>query len=370
MIQDNGFNLQFVGRVIQQYKWYIIGVTVAAGVAAFVCTLPFIYPPQFRSSTVIFPANAERFDGTKVFEQKTDLYFYGGSDDVERLANIAKSEDVAMFVIDSLDLWTAYKIDKNSVSPKFYAMEEFRSNVNISKAEGYGLSIEAYDTDPQRAADIVNLMVAKIDVSSTDLLRKNKDFMRKMLEKGEQTMTIRIQKMQDSVRLLRNKYNVLNNTSQTEMLLEQVFFAEGKFASEKARLAELQKYLTDKDTTLINTKARVKGYEAQLNALTKPNKSNVNLSSFRDGVDIVDGVENTIFNLLSRREDVREKIKQLEAMQGEVFSNVLTIETAHPADRKARPVRWVILLASVLMAAFVSSAACVLWEGIKAKEAA
>jgi hypothetical protein len=202
------------------------------------------------------------------------------------------------------------------------------------------------------------------------LLRKNKDFMRKMLEKGEQTMTIRIQKMQDSVRLLRNKYNVLNNTSQTEMLLEQVFFAEGKFASEKARLAELQKYLTDKDTTLINTKARVKGYEAQLNALTKPNKSNVNLSSFRDGVDIVDGVENTIFNLLVRREDVREKIKQLEAMQGEVFSNVLTIETAHPADRKARPVRWVILLASVLMAAFVSSAVCVLWEGIKAKEAA
>ena len=69
-----------------------------------------------------------------------------------------------LFIIDSLDLWQAYGVDKkNDPSPKYYAFRTYAGNVRTIKVEGNGLRIEAYDVEPQRAADIVNLLVAKID---------------------------------------------------------------------------------------------------------------------------------------------------------------------------------------------------------------
>jgi len=61
---------------------------------------------------------------------------------------------------------------------------------------------------------------------------------------------------------------------------------------------------------------------------------------------------------------VRDRLVQLEAVNGG-FSSIHVIAQAKPSDKKARPVRWVLLLASMLLSAFAATGVCVLIENIR-----
>lgn len=364
--QENVFNLLYLFQVVQKYMWYIIGIVGFAALLAFVFTMPFIYPPEFKSSTVIYPTSPERYDVINLFHDEPILFLYGESKEVEKLDNIANSEEVKMFIIDSLNLWEPYGIDKETdASPKFYVMRNYDGMVATVRISGNGLLIEAHDVEPQRAADIVNLIIKKTDEVNKRMLTQNKSSILKMYQEGYNHLERQLKLYTDSLRNVRRRYNVFNTEYQTEALVNHVMTAEAELAGARtrARIVSSSFGKSSAETRKANEEAEI--LQSKVYALTSQRSgTNINLETFREGVDQVLALEEVCEYLARDLKDAREKVEYLDMMDQSDYTTLLIPEYAKPADKKARPVRWVILAATILLAGLVSIMGAVLIDKI------
>ncbi|GAB4412610.1 MAG: hypothetical protein OHK0039_18710 [Bacteroidia bacterium] len=360
--QETTFNLLFLLDIVRRYLLYIAAVVGLSVLAALIFSMPFIYPPEFRSSVVVYPASSERFDISNIFYEEPNLYLYGGAKEVEKIENLALSETVTFFVIDSLDLWSAYGVNKSTdAAPKYKVLRTYRANVKTIRTAGNGLEIEAYDRDPLRAAAIVNLIVQRIDALNKDMLDRNKETMLHLLEAGSARLEAQIAVLADSAARLRARYGILRSLTQSEVLAEQVLVAEGELAEARARLGEAQRIggaTGDRQT-------EVRAKEGKLRALTQRGTA-INLEQFLAGVDAVKALEDLLENLSIERKNAEARIQYLRVMDQTPYSTLLITEEAQPADKKARPVRWIILLATLLISTLVSILGVVLIDRLMA----
>lgn len=362
--ETNDFSLLYLTGIVKQYLWYIIGVVGVSAIMAIIMTLPAIYPPEFLSSTVIYPTNSERFDLVNLFAEEPNVYVYGGPKEVEKLSNIAGARELQLAVIDSLDLWSAYGVDKNNdESPEFYALRTFRGMVSAIQVSGNGLEISAYDTDPQRAADIVNLMVDLIDRKNQEMLFQNQASILSVYEETEAGLIAQISSLSDSTSKIRKKFNVFDADKQTEVLLGEVLEAQTSLAGEEARLKYLQGSRGTSETQEIS--ASIQSLKSQLRTLVDNRyNSPVNLEKFRIGLDKIRVMEEVYVRVSADLKLVQQKIKYLSMMRETSYSSIIVIEKAAPSDKKAKPIRWIILLGTLIIASVVSIMGVVLIDQI------
>jgi len=360
---ENPFSLMFIFEVIKKYLLYIVGVVVFACIMAFVLTLPFFYPPEYRSSTIIYPNSAERFDLENIFHKEPDMFVYGGSKEAEKLVNIADMTQLKLEVIDSLELWPVYGVDKeNDASPHHYALLNYDSYITVSRVAGDGVRIEAYDVDPRRAADIVNLVAYKIDEYNRSMMNRNKTGILKMYKEGEKEMEARITRLSDSVRKVRKAYNIFRSLTQTERMVEAALRAEGEYAKAMGEYREARRLGGGQNTT---KQIEIAGLRNRVRALTTDaTGSSMNLEKFREGMDQVIALEEQIETLSEELAYTRRKTEYLNMMERNAFSTLMIPEPAIPADRKSRPVRWIILVATFLIATLATILGAVLIDQI------
>ncbi|MBX7242892.1 MAG: hypothetical protein K1X92_14215 [Bacteroidia bacterium] len=355
------FNLVFVLQTIKKYRLYLSVTIGLALILAIIFTMPYFYAPQFQASTIMYPASMERFDFVNIFEKQKELYFYGSPKEVEKLGNFAKSEAAAMFVIDSLNLYDVYQIDKNGGNPKFKVLKEFKGNINVVQTEGSGMKIEAYDIDPQRAADIVNLIVYKVNEMNNELLGKNRQQILTIYENDMKGLQVLCKTYRDSAAYLRKRYNIYSYPEQTRVILEQALNSQSTYAKAKAYEEVVSKYYSNTDTSVIKAKARTKGAEMQLRTISDPNSA-VSLNKFQEGVDMLLPIEQNYFRVLEKIQLLDERIVGLKSLKDMSFDSVMSVEKAQASDKKARPVRWVIIMATLLITTIVSIGCLILLD--------
>lgn len=356
-------NLFFVLQTLAKYKWYIIGLLTTAVVLAIIFTLPSLYAPQYAAKTIIYPSSSERYDVANLFHREPNVYLYGSAKESERLLNIANSETVAIFLLDSLKLWDVYGINKNDKesSPRFKALRTLKGNLNVVQVEGGGVSIEAYDIDPERAAKMANLVCYKINEMNKELFFQNRKGLLEIYKADLQNLSKSYAAYMDSSRMARRKYNVYSYTEQTQVMVEQYLVAQGKYEEAKARYEVFSKSYPASDTMVMNAKARMMGAEKQIKSMTNI-ESEMNLPKFREGIDNVITMEQNGFRLIEKIQLLKEKIGGIESMNSMDYETILTTEPAFPSDKKARPVRWVIIVATALITLLVSIFGTVLIE--------
>lgn len=341
MGQESTFNLLYLLDILKKYGIYIGGTVLLACILAVVFTMPYFYPPEFRASTVIYPTNPERFDLDNLFAEEPMIYLYGDSKGVERLDNIANSELLQLGVIETLNLWEVYGIDKDQgSSPKYYALRNFAGNVKTVRIAGNGLEIEAYDRDPERAAAIVNLMVERINTSYREMLSQNKTLIRDIYLAREKTLQKELVHITDSMRVIRSTYNIYDMERQSEALLKKLVDVQVQSASTGGQ-----------------------SQQRQIRALQeKSGGMPLNLETFREGYDLIMEMEWLHEEYTLELKNVRNKLTNLDIMSQVAFDTVLSTEKAQVPDRKSRPVRWVILAAAFLLSLFVSMAGLLLFD--------
>lgn len=341
------FSLAYIFEVTRKYSLYIMGVIGVSVLMAIILTMPFVYEPEYLSSTIIYPTSSERYDLANIFAEEPDLYVYGAGKEVEKLENIAGSERVKFDVIDSLDLWEVYGVEPESDAAKYYVLRAFDNFVQTTRVSGHGLRIEAYDVVPQRAADIVNLMVRRIDEVNKEMIDKNNRKVVRAYEVGASALERRMARMSDSLAQIRKEYGVLRTLTQTEPLTEQVMIAEGELAEAEAG------------------RGSVAAARAKLRALTeKAGGAPINLELFREGLDKAHNLENVLNELATDLANTHEKMEYLRALNHLDFSTIMVADRAYAADRKARPVRWIIVVATFILASLVSIFGAVVIEAL------
>lgn len=356
-------NLFFVIQALVKYKWYILGLLAAVVILSIIFTMPALYAPQYAAKTIIYPASSERYDVANLFHNEPNVYLYGSPKESERLLNLANSETVALFLLDSLKLWEVYGIDKNDKgnSPRFKALKTLKGNLNVVQVEGGGVSIEAYDIDPDRAAKMANLVSYKINEMNKEMFIKNRSAILEIYQADLKALYKTYAAYMDSSRMVRREYNVYSYTEQTQVMVEQYLIAQGKYEEAKAKYEIFSKTLPSTDTAVMNAKARMIGAEKQMKSMTN-GQSEMNLPKFREGIDEVISMEQNGFRLIEKIQILKEKIAGIHTMNNMNYETIMSTEAAFPSDRKARPVRWVIILASALITLLVCIFGTVLIE--------
>jgi capsular polysaccharide biosynthesis protein len=296
---DNSTNLLGVIQIVLKWRKHIIIATVAAAIIAALVSL-FVLDEYFKSSTQFYPVNQGLSDRSAMFNTTgtSTVNYYGDKNDVNRVLSIANSTNIIDEVISKYNLVAHYKIDKNKKFWKTLVRKEFKDNYSAIKTERDAIEVTLYDTDPELAATIVNDIVGKVDSLNSIVV---KEFRERMLNSFTTDSATQIQKLHlisDSLTSIAQRYNISVRISDYgENVIEG-----GDFHSREI------------------VKALVKEQE-------NSSREYLNRNNIKD---------------------------QLQISLKNKASSLHVLEPAMPADKKSKPVRWLVVV-SVAFGVFIFS---------------
>lgn len=289
---------------------------------------------QFRSSVILF-ATPQHSIGEQFYEEvkRNDLLEYGETEDAERLLQILNSDRIRSRIIEKYKLSEHYGIDPTAPGARSALVKEYSSNVDANLTRYGSIEVSVLDTDPQLAADIANDIAFLAD-SVANKLRN--DRARAALKYAAASF----QQVQDEISEMERKIGVLHSMGLYEFetqiggLNEQfaTAMAEGNLRNAnliKDQMSELSQHATEfsKLTSLIEA-----AYD---------------------------------------REAVLKKRYELMKLDAETqLASAFVVDYAAPADKKAKPIRWLIVVVSVLATSAFALLALLAVENIQRAEAA
>jgi len=267
---------------------------------------------QFRSSVILF-ATPQHSIGEQFYEEvkRNDLLEYGETEDAERLLQILNSDRIRSRIIEKYDLWEHYDIDHSAPGARTLLMQEYSSNVDANLTRYGSIEVSVLDTDPQVAADMANDIAFLADSVSNNLRNDRARAALKYAAASFQQVQDEITEMEGKISILHSK-GLYEFETQIGGLNEQyaTAMAEGNYRNAeliKAQMAEISKHATEfsKLTSLIEA-----AYD---------------------------------------REAVLKKRYELMKLDAETqLASAFVVDYAAPADKKAKPIRWLIVVVSVV----------------------
>ena len=226
------------------------------------------------------------------------------------MLDIINSNSIMDSVVEKYDLWTDYKINKADKFAKTYMINEYRSKIKIGKTPYEAVSITVMDKDPfvacDIAKDILNFYDQKVHDLHTSKVAEVVDMYDMQLKMKQQD----IDSLKQALTNLATNYGVLNYSGQ----LREV----------------------------------TRGF---INGSSKANELKENLEQYgADAVDLETKIiaEANTYSLIKK--DYEQNLRFFNSHL--TYSNIVT--EPFPADKKAFPVRWVVVALSALGAFLLS----------------
>lgn len=223
-------------RALLKKRWLIIGVTGFFGAASVVISL-FLSNWYLAETRLLIPGQTSSGLLSGVISGRLGSgasSLLGGliSDYQQQLA-ILDSRTVKQRVVEEFDLIEVYDL-ADSDAPMKYAIEELDGNVEFVVDNEYNyLSVQAYDKDPQRAADMANFFVSELNRVGIDLSTRTAREYRYTLERRYQSFEDSLATVMQTTLTLQEETGVLDLPTQVAAFAEalaewrtQIFVSE------------------------------------------------------------------------------------------------------------------------------------------------
>lgn len=210
-------------RALLKKRWLIIGVTGFFGAASVVISL-FLSNWYLAETRLLIPGQTSSGLLSGVISGRLGSgasSLLGGliSDYQQQLA-ILDSRTVKQRVVEEFDLIEVYDL-ADSDAPMKYAIEELEGNVEFVVDNEYNyLSVQAYDKDPQRAADMANFFVSELNRVGIDLSTKTAREYRFTVERRYQSFEDSLATVMQATRTLQEETGVLDLPTQVAAFAE------------------------------------------------------------------------------------------------------------------------------------------------------
>jgi len=292
---DNNFNNLSLVQVILKWKWHIIIITVAAALCGAIFSGPAFITPLYKSVAVAYPANISP---------------YSDESETEQMLEIINSNSIMDAIVEKYDLWTDYKIDRDDQFARTYMINEYRSKIKIAKTPYAAVSITVMDQNPETACGIAK-----------DIL---------------------------------NFYDDKVHTLHKEKVGEVVAMYERQLREKQRDIDSLKKRYTDICTTYgisdISSQSR-EVTKSMLGGSAKATEMQANMEKY--GAEIIDlqtkiAAEGNTY--VSIKVDYEQNLRFYNSDL--TYSNIIT--EPFPSDKKAFPVRWVMVALSAMGALLLS----------------
>jgi uncharacterized protein involved in exopolysaccharide biosynthesis len=310
-------SVDFIVYVWTKRKLLITITIIAAIVSAIVS---FTITPKFKSSVVLFPASSGSISKTLISQAgnpKDDILKFGSEEEAEQLLQVLNSEEIRSKIIKKYDLAKHYKIDTASRFWRTKLFNEYKSNIKFKLTEYMSVVVEVLDKHPDTAAFIANEISDQIDTVMSRIQNDRAKKALALVEKEYNEMVNQMNQMSDSLRKIR-ELGVINYKAQSKALND---------AYAKA---------------LVQGNAHgIKEIEAKLKILAKYGGKYNQLSDL-------------LLDETLRLSDLRGKFMEAKVDAEQTIPHKFVVDKAYTSEKKAYPIRSLIVLVSALSAFFIA----------------
>ncbi len=295
---NSDYNNSLLFELLIRWWKQLLVVGLVAIALSTLFSSPFIITPKYKSFAVLYPAN---------------IIPMGVETATEQMLQVLESDNIRDSVVSLYHLYEDYDIDPSEPAAKSSLIREFQSNISFRKTEYESVVIEVLDADPVQAHDITNSIIYFFNRKERLLQKEKAMELVKILEEQVSKKKAEMDSMEAVLTGIRREYGILDYSLQTE-------------------------YATERYLEVISTpgkRSNAQEIEPLLNALKEKGGEFVALNEH-------------LWRVRGGYNDLKE---QLEAAQRDVdknltYCNIITNPVI--ADRKAYPVRWLIVVISVL----------------------
>lgn len=251
---------------------------------------------------------------------------------------ILRSRSAMESVINRFNLITVYDINDKNIEK---AIKQLVENTRFETQEEDNITIEVYDKDPQRAADMANYFVDILNDMSIQLgtreARNNREFIESRLEQCK----IDLKKAEEALRENQEKSGLIFAADENNSTIAAYAELYALKAKKEIEIGVLERTVTADNAALQQIKVELSELAKKLNTFPKAGIEGLRL--YRD-VAIQQKIMEFILPLYEQaRVDEQKNIPVL-----------LVLDKAVPAHRKTKPQRMLIVAVASVLSLFFS----------------
>ncbi len=313
----NFFDNQNLLETLWKWKKHLIVVGALAVVCSAIFSSATFIKPKFKSTARIYPSN--------------NIYVFSDESQSEQLLEIANSQDIKLRVIDAFNLSDAYQINRQDPLYLTYMLAEFNENVSFKKTEYETVEIQVLDTDPRRACAMCDSIVSFLDEKIRSMHRIKYLEVVKIAKFDLGKIDGEIDSINSVMSEMRKSYQIFDYDSQAEEITKgmvKVLVEQKKNTSGGKELDQWMKNLAEK------------GGEFQI-------------------------LDNQLKNLYFERDSVKQTYDWSVSNSNKKIVYAQPVQKPIVSDKKAYPVRWLIVAVSTFASLFAAMLVILLLENKK-----
>jgi tyrosine-protein kinase Etk/Wzc len=334
-------------KVLVAQKKLIRNITLATLVGSIVISL--LLPNYYRSATSFYPASPDLANPEQLFGNTGNITnYFGNEHDLDRLLEIANSEDMVRFMIDSFQLYQHYDIDQNDAEGTFDVRKKFRKLYSVEKNKFDAIEIAIEDKDRTRCAPMINAAREKVNEIAQKLTKKSQRNLLTAFEKNMADKQLAIAVLNDSIEQLKNQYGIYDVGTQSGQLGNMATYSRTQVIQTRAILESLEADENVPRDTIAFIKARLKGYESYLKSLEAT--GSLSASGFNKGSQVIQVLQDLHYQARKQLSYDIERYNQIKATYNTQIQALHVIQVGEPPLKKSRPTRSVLVIAATLAA--------------------
>ncbi len=309
------FNSTELLSLLNKWKIHLLVIVGLTAIIAGIFSGPTFITPLYKSDAILYPANVES---------------YSEESETEQMLQIFQSQDITDSIINKFELGNHYEIDKNYKYYKTVVYNEYREKVKISKTAYESVLIEVLDKSPDTAAQIVQAIINFYDAKVERLHKSKYSEVATMYE-------LQLKRKEASIDSLKNVLQVLG---------QDYGIIEFGYTSQEI----MRGYLgtIDGSGTKLNKKEieRLKG------------NMETHSGHLIEVIEMIHAESRTYVNV---KLDYEMTLRFLASEM--TYSNI--ISSPFVSDKKEYPVRWILVLVSIIAALVFSLLVIIVIENKK-----
>ncbi|MGB6036111.1 MAG: Wzz/FepE/Etk N-terminal domain-containing protein [Cryomorphaceae bacterium] len=203
-MESKSFDFKWLIGVVKANLKLFILVAVLSAIVGVVISLPVFMTPKYKSTAVVYPTNIE---------------VYADESETEQLLQFFEASSVRDSVIQKFDLYTVYDIEPDAENSRFYLLEEYRNNVRVSKTKYESVMLEVIAQDPQLAKDMADEVIRQVNIKYDHVINDRSNLNARSFQKQLTYQKTVLDSLESLISRISTENDVLDYGSQTRELV-------------------------------------------------------------------------------------------------------------------------------------------------------
>ncbi|MES2287206.1 MAG: hypothetical protein V4547_16060 [Bacteroidota bacterium] len=287
-------------KLIVKWKNHFMIITVVSIIVSTIFSSKFFIRPTYKSFAIVYPSN---------------IISYSTETPSEQLLQLLESSDIRNLVVSKFKLAAHYCIDTTSKSGLFDLISAYQANVEVRQSQFNSIEITVFDTDAQIACNMVIEIINALNLKARSLQREKTKEMLDIVNNQLLLKKKHVDSVNSILQELRVKYQLLDYEVQVKEVTKSYLKAQSNRTSKEN--------LKDIDALMQNLKEKGGEYYQMKETF------DILLDSYNSSKLEYDKVISDLNKILT-------------------YTNI--VSKPYPANKKSYPIRWIIVLASIVSA--------------------